>query len=58
MRQVNVRLDDELIKRVKQFALDNDLSIQDVMRIALNDLLFMRQAVKESTHIPKTEAKR
>jgi predicted DNA binding CopG/RHH family protein len=39
MKQINVRLDEKLIKEMKQYALDNDMSFQDVVKIALENLL-------------------
>lgn len=39
MKQVNVRLDEVLIKKAKQYALDNDVSFQNVIKEALEKLL-------------------
>jgi predicted DNA binding CopG/RHH family protein len=44
MKQVNVRLQEDLIKKIKMFAIENDLSFQDVVTISLNELLFTKTA--------------
>jgi len=39
MKQVNIRLDEKMIKEVKQKCLDKDMTFQDVVKIALKEWL-------------------
>jgi len=39
MKQVNVRLEETLIKEVKRICLEKDITFQDAVRIALEEWL-------------------
>ena len=39
MKQVNIRLDEKMIKEVKQKCLDNDITFQDAVKNALGEWL-------------------